>query len=752
MANQEEVTKNNVIRSHIGRSFDARRRPSREKCTLMAKMIKESNVAMRPLIAKMKAKFAELDALDGEFNELDAAMPEGEGGAKFDLLSEKREELETEIRNMRERVQLISEWEKFKGGEWSEDVKADLNALDQQFADIADGGAVGGDFDAGLAGLDPLASPALPPIPDASLAPEAPITPEAPVTPEATPALEPLPDEASVAPPAEPLAPAVASNATKSSKKINYGTQDKKGSVTQTSSTSQIGDTHMANTTTKPSLKEKLAEVKSKREAISKEAKTRVASAWTIAKTMLPTAPAEVQKAFAASLLNSSTKVLKAALRQTAINAHYTKVAETFKEVHKVELNDLLEDPSILKAEKKAVESEVKGDAKSATSKKADDRKESGPQEGTYDDGRKGSEPKELDASKAGERPDAGEKPVQTQNLSEGDSKKAASAKKACSGADCKGCPNCKKAAEGDEFPPAEGAAPVEGEAPVEAPPTPEAAEAPAELPPPTEGNPEAEAGEILTDEKKMVVEEKIEEAQEAIKALESEILEEGAEELDLAKIDGEGEGLEGLGEFGEEPALEGEGLEGEGEEIDLSKVFDEDGMDEKAASLANEGEEKTSAEEDDFFAPSAASSLEASMDDDGMGDMHSMFSLQGSDGDPLASLIAGLKTAEQVAGMDVVESFSEAAEHFKQEEATSDDRDTENDHSDTLWAETIKGITPEEQGAKRVKQDSTNELQAPKAAANTLKKIRPNAGASDKTAAARVDIGEAFFNDGFED
>lgn len=728
----------------------------------MAKILKEANAAMRPLIAKMKAKFAELDTLDNEFAALDAVTPEGEGAAKFDLLSDKREELENEIRSMRERVQLISEWEKFKGGEWSEDVKADLNSLDQQFADIADGVAVGGNMSLGLDPLatDPMAAPALPPSPEVPLSPELPVTPEVPLAPEATPpAPEPLPDEASVAPPAEPLAPPVASNATKSSKKINYDTQDKKGSVTQTASTSQKGDNHMANTTTKPSLKEKLAEVKSRREAISKEAKTRVASAWTIAKTMLPTAPAEVQKAFAASLLNSSTKVLKAVLRQTAINAHYSKVAETFKEVHKVELNDLLEDPSILKAEKKAVESEIKGDAKNAGKKLADDRKDAGPQEGTYDDGRDGSEPKEIDASKAGERPDAGEKPGQTQNLSEGDSKKAA-VKKACSGADCKGCPNCKKAAEGDVFPPAEeAAAPVEGEAPVdapvEAPPAPE--EAPAELPPPTEGNPEAEAGEILTDEKKMVVEEKIEEAQEAIKALESEILEEGNEELDLAKIDGEEEGV-GLVE-GEEAAelggldggLDG-GLEGEGQEIDLSKVFDEDGMEDKAASLANEGEEKTGAEEDDFFAPSAASSLEASMDDNGMGDMSSMFSLQGSDGDPLASLIAGLKTAEEVAGVEVVPSFTgEAAKHFESDEATGETRDNENDHDGDIWAEAIEDITPEEQGAKRTKQDATNELQAPKAAA-VLKKIKTNAGATDKTAAARVDVGDILFNDGFED
>src|ERR1700739_930285 len=464
----------------------------------MAKIIKEANAAMRPLIAKVKAKIAELDLIANEFNTLDSTLPEGEGGAKFDLLSEKREELENEIRSMRERVQLISEWEKFKGGEWSEDVKADLNALDQQFADIADGGAVGGDM--GL-GMDPL-SPAMPPVPAAPMTPELPAVPESPAVPaapEAVPATEPLPDEAAIAPPADPMAEPLpnpmASNSTKSSKKINYDTQDKKGSVSPSSSSSQKGDTKMANET-KPSLKEKLAEVKNKREAISKEAKTRVASAWTIAKTMLPTAPAEVQKSFAASLLNSSTKGLKAALRQTAINAHYTKVAETFKEVHKVELNDLLEDPSVLNAEKKAVEKEIKGEAKSASPKVADDRKECGPQKVSMDDGRHGSEPKDMDASKAAERPDAGEKPGQTQNLSDGKTEKAAAKKKACSGEGCKGCEGCKSAAAktADEFPPAEGAAPAPEAGPVDAPvDAPPAEEAPAELPPPTEETPEAE-------------------------------------------------------------------------------------------------------------------------------------------------------------------------------------------------------------------------------------------------------------------
>ena len=82
----------------------------------------------------------------------------------------------------------------------------------------------------------------------------------------------------------------------KINEKTNYETSDKKGS--KATSDLKKGDTHMANTNTKPSLKEKLAEVKNKREAITKEAKTRVASAWTIAKTMLPTAPDEIKKAF----------------------------------------------------------------------------------------------------------------------------------------------------------------------------------------------------------------------------------------------------------------------------------------------------------------------------------------------------------------------------------------------------------------------------------------------------------------------
>ena len=746
-------------------------------------MTKEA-AAITRVIANMKQKFAELDALDEQFADLDADIPmdgmDGDIGEQFDLLSDKREELETEIRSMRERVQLISEWEKFKGGGWSDEIQSELNSIDQQFANIADGAS------SEPMGMPPL--PVTPPLPDlpggglpVDQADAAPLVRTVPADASAEPpvtAAEP-PVEAP-APPAEPLAAPMASTKKKAAtlpscpnchgetemgpdtthftcffcgytgkipqtnEKINYETSDKKGSTNP--SDLKKGDTHMANQPTKqPSLKEKLAEAKNKREAITKEAKTRVASAWTIAKTMLPGAPADVQKSFAASLLtNTSTKALKAALRQTAINAHYTKLAETFKEVHKVELNDLLEDPSILKAEKKSVESELKGEAKAA-GKVADDRKESGPQPDKYDDGRNGSEPKEIDASKAADRPDVGEKPGQTQNLSDGKN----AAKKATCGKDCKGCSaqGCKGKKAGvkkaDE-------APVEGEAPVEAPvegedasmEAPPTEEAPMDMPPPVEGDSEAEATEILTDEKKEILEEKIDEAQNAINAIEAEIFEEGEEELDLSKLDDgslEGEGEDSAFDLeGEELSEDGE----DGEELDFSKVFDQGQMEEKAASLANEGEEKYAGEEDDFFRPSPGSSLEASLDDDGMADMHSMFSMQGAEGDPLASLIAGLKTAEQVAGMDIVESYSEAAQHFEHNESPAESRNNESDHENDLWAETIEGITPEEQGAKRVPQDSTNQLEKPKAA--VLKKIKTTT-ASDRTSKP-FDIGAALF------
>lgn len=134
--------------------------------------------------------------------------------------------------------------------------------------------------------------------------------------------------------------------------------------------------------TVKPSLRERIAALKSKEAApvskfSAKEAKTRVAASWTIAKTLLPAAPSEVQYKLASSLLANGTNALGAILRQAAVNAHYTKLAEKFEEMHKVELNELIEDPSLLSKMQKEVQSELKGEAKNASkAKKADGENE----------------------------------------------------------------------------------------------------------------------------------------------------------------------------------------------------------------------------------------------------------------------------------------------------------------------------------------------------------------------------------------
>src|SRR5208337_1614065 len=509
-----------------------------------------------------------------------------------------------------------------------------------------------------------------------------------------------------------------------------------------------------------------------------------VAAAWTIAKTMLPSAPADVQKSVAANLLSNPTKVLNAMLRQTAKNAHYSKAAESFarvhdidlaefakkaEAVHKTELNDLLEPSSVLSSEQKSVASELKGEPKNAAeSKTADDRKDAGPQTETYNDGRgcggEHTEPKEMDAGSSTSQTEAANRPENTINKSEGDKK--ASAKQADFGdkkappfgkkdedkvedkkeaaescAECKKlgktCESCSKSAsaakKADDTPPMDAPAPDAGGPPVEAPMDAPPEEAPMDELPPVEEAPVAEGednpAEVLSDEKKMVVEEKIEEAQEAIKALEQEILQEGEEELDL------------------------------------SQVFSEDGtateeMEEKVSALANESDEHTAGNGEEYFKPSAAENMEAGLDEPQMASMEDFFSLRGSDSDPLAHLIAGeIKTAEQVAGMEVVPSFTgEAAKHFESDTATGENRDNENDHDGDLFAEAIEDQKPEDGGFKRVKQDETNVMEAPKSAAaktaSTKEKTAPvikKLKAVVASEAKPLDIASALFgNDEF--
>jgi hypothetical protein len=692
---------------------------------------------LKKLQAALAQKQADMDMMDDQLMD----MPEMAVDApvdmapspEFDLLSEKREELEEEIRQMREGVELISQWEKFKDGPWGEQVKGLLGEIDIEIADIA-GGEVSAADDMGMGAPADLGAPVDIAAPPAAVPPVAEALPAAPAV--ESPAAEPAPEAA-------PLeAPMASASTGKSavSKKNSYQSPVKKG-VSARSDMKKEGSNMASTTPAKASVTEKLAEVKSKREGIKREAQQRVAAAWTIAKTMLPTAPAEVQKSAASTLLQNSTKVLNAMLRQTAKNAHYSKLAETFKNVHKTELNEFLTEGEDLQSLKKSVEAELKGDPKSAAAKVADDRKDAGPQTPTYNDGRgcgggKHTEPKPMDAGSSASETEASGRPENTVNKSEGDGKAAAAkaaaapktakcecegeckcaskeaavvtAKKHEKGCKCVTCKNKKDAAakKADEMPMAEAPveeAPIEeapmDEAPIEEAPVDELApEAPAEMPI-DEGAEADSAGEILSDEKKMVVTEKIEEAQEAIQALEQEILQEGEEELDLAQ------------------------------------VFNEEEMDEKVSALANEGDEHTAGNGEEYFAPSAAESMEASLDGDmNVASMEDFFSLQGSDSDPLRALIAGeIRTAAEVAGMSVLPSSTgEAAKAMESNTADVDSRDSENDHDGDLFAEVIEDQSPEDGGFKRVKQDETNEMQAPKSA----KKASAAAPAKEKAAA----------------
>lgn len=281
---------------------------------------------------------------------------------------------------------------------WSEEIKGLLGEIDIEISDIAGGEVAAPDaglgMDMGMGDMGAAPDMAAPPM-DAGVPPVAPEAPAPDMA--AAPAAEPVP----AAPAAEPApleAPMASKSARKSSvsEKNSYQSPVKKG-VSARSDTNKEGSTMANPTPAKASaVQEKLAEVKSQRENIRREAQQRVAAAWTIAKTMLPTAPAEIQKAAAANLLSNSTNVLNAMLRQTAKNAHYAKEAdkfaktqgiefgdfvkraESFTSVHKKTMNDLMEEPSVLSSEKKSVESELKGDPKSA-SKVADDRKDAGP-------------------------------------------------------------------------------------------------------------------------------------------------------------------------------------------------------------------------------------------------------------------------------------------------------------------------------------------------------------------------------------
>lgn len=556
-----------------------------------------------------------------------------------------------------------------------------------------------------------------------------------------------------------------------------------------------------------PTLQERIAQRQAKRAEVGKEAQVRVAAAYTIAKTMLPTAPAAIRKAFASTLLASSTKVLKVALRQTALNAHNTKLAETLKEVHKVELNQLLEASGDLEKAKSDVKSELKGDAKSAAAKTADDRKDAGPQPATYDEGNR-KEPTDLDASNAGKRealtvdkteggekiqdaiqdsarakeasaktaelPGGGTTPIQgapaatprpavspaprptgapaAAPVADNKAEIRASAKKACSCGQA-GCAKCADAAKesssekeanfgadgkpnegpllqtksqtaskskkADDMPPGS----PEGTADVMPPP-----EAPEGAPMPEGGEdagPAAAEG-LQQDDTKAVLLEKVQEAEQAVQAIEQEIVQEEAEEVDLTGI-GEGE------------------VPGEGSEMDMQDIFSDANLAEKSSNLANEHHESA---DEDYFGPSASSDLEASLDEPQMASLENMFSHEAST-DPMAGLFE--KSAANVDGFDVVPSSTgEAANKFKAEHG-KDDRDTATDHDEDILSLLVEGLNEQPNDQERVKQDATPELETAAASKEASAAKKPalkhiKASAAPVTSPQSINVADALF------
>src|SRR5271168_2679201 len=182
----------------------------------------------KKLQAALAQKQADMDMVDDQLMGMPEMAPDAPmdmaPSAEFDLLSEKREELEEEIREMREGVELISQWEKFKDGPWSEQIKGLLGEIDIEISDIAGGEVAAADDMGGLdmapdAGMAPMGAPA----PDmAAPAPEAAMP--API-PEAAPAAD-IP-AAEPAAEAAPLEPPMASKSAVS-KKNSYQSPVKK--------------------------------------------------------------------------------------------------------------------------------------------------------------------------------------------------------------------------------------------------------------------------------------------------------------------------------------------------------------------------------------------------------------------------------------------------------------------------------------------------------------------------------------------
>ncbi len=254
----------------------------------------------------------------------------------------------------------------------------------------------------------------------------------------------------------------------------------------------------------------------------------------------------------------------------------------------------------------------------------------------------------------------------------------------------------------------------------------------------PTGPEGEAPAEALIQDEQTSVLEEKVQEAEQAVQAFEQELHKEQGEEIDLTGLGGEGP-LPG--------EVEGDGM---GQEMDMQDIFSDANLTEKASNLANEHHESA---DEDYFGPSASSDLEASLDEPQMASLEDMFSTTAS-ADPMASLF---RTAANVEGFEVVNSFDEAANHFKSEHG-KDDRDKDSDHDNDILSLLVEGLSEQEDGQERVKQDATPELETSAASKEAsakkpaLKHIKASAGAP--AAKTDINVADALFAsiDAYED
>ncbi len=429
--------------------------------------------------------------------------------------------------------------------------------------------------------------------------------------------------------------------------------------------------------------------------AALKIAQKKSMAAFTIAKSMLPTAPQTEQLKFAQSLMANSMPALKVALQQTAINAHYSRIAQKIEEVHKVDMNDLLEDPSILTKEKSAVTTELKGEAKNAGTKVADDRKDAGPLPAEYPEPKR-DEPTELDGQNAAKgRPDSW-----TEGPGKEASKKVACAEGCKGDCDHKKEASAKKKAEADAVPAEDAGVAAAAEGAVEGAESGEGEAAPTDVPAegdaPAEGEGDEGEGEEF-DPEKQNLQEAASDIEADVDRLQDAIAEMTGEAGDMT-VDGEGEG-EGEGDFdlfGEgEGSEEEHGDEGQGEggeELNLDDIFEPGAMSDKVSALNDEDSMDVVAlnDGDDFFSPSDPSELESLLEqEEDLSSPADMFKLDGAEADPMARLFASAgKTAadESIIAPGDLESFFETDLH-------GDDRDSENDHDGTIFDEVFDRI-----------------------------------------------------------